>query len=595
MLTQSSAFDNAITPVEGAGYKPRYIKGKIVFEQVDTTAQPDATTTASSTHPITAAARSTDGVRITKARYASFETGRTTLGGSFIPVPSSGYANVGWWSQVQSNASKVFSPAITVQALFSTNHTSSGISIIWDDVSGEHATDFIVTFYNSSDVVIHTITELANTLSEYVYQGVVTSFRKIIITINKWSKATRYARIQEILFGVLATYDSSSLGDMSMTEEMDIASEELTKNILQFSINNVDQAYDPINPTGVYQYLQKRQQIAAYLGCQFADGSVEYAPMGVFYLVGWTTSRTGDAKMKTSFTAHDKLEILDVIYRKGLLEASDIGTLITAVLTEAGLAATDYNIDAALFSIPTYTILEVKTCRELLHELCVAGMAVARADRYGVIQVYQETIGVDVLELSSKVAQEPEISLLPTVYDVIVTSYTYSADAVDSQIYKAEMVLSGTQTIVVEYDNPALYSSYTFPSVTVVSSTFYSNAAVMVVTYTGTATLTIQGKKYTKSATPVTVVTGELDGETLKIDIPSIGTRAHATNVANWLIATAARRKELTVNWKQNPALEVGDEVSIDTQFGTVTGCTVVSNSFSFTGGLNGTTKGRVS
>jgi len=596
LIVTSSEFDSAIDPTDGAGYKTRNMRARIEMEQLDVDAYIDATAVASSTDSTTTVSQTHDNVRIPNAiNYATFEDGRLPLNETFKSMPASGFRNIGWWSDNLCDANGDFTVAETLTYTWTSDRSSVGATIIFNGRPNEYAKAFTIKYYDASDVLLETVTETANTETNYLSSTPVANYRKMVISFTTWAIPYRRARVVEVLFGLLKVYDDTTLGSVKITEELDISTEELTKNILEFSVNNSTQEYDPINPSGIFEYIQKRQKATTYIGVVLADSSVEYAPTGVFYLVDWTSARTGQAKFTTSFTAHDRIELLDVIYRKGRYATDSIGNLIEDILTEAGVTSAKWDIETALYSIDITTYLKVDTVRNLLHELCLASQSVCRVDRYDVIRIYQETIASDSEEITQEKAQEPEIKLLPVIYDVSVDYYSYEVATGITQVHASTRTISSTVDVWVEHTSPIDHTTClaTVTGGTLNSATYYACSSLLNITASGSVDITLDGYALEEYVTPVTVLSGEEDGDSIAVSLSNVTNEIQATNIADWLIANGARRKEFNVSWKQNPALEVGDEVSLDSQFGASTGCTIVSQTFEYHGGLKGTTIAR--
>ena len=251
MLTVTDYFkEQMVSPL-------RQVVGKVTFAQEDTTAKGDATPSATSEAEIGSVAQLIDSITDPSVNYATFETDRWKLDGSFKLLPDSGpYGEVGWWSDILSAADGTFTPNQTLTFVFSTTHSSIGLTVTFDSVNGEYATDYTVNTYDSSDVLIDTF-DIVNTDSISIINTPIANYKKIEIVIKEWSKPYRRARVLEVVFGILKVFEGNSLIDMQIIEEVDPTSSKVTSNELSFRIENTNNQYDIINPDGIYQYLQK--------------------------------------------------------------------------------------------------------------------------------------------------------------------------------------------------------------------------------------------------------------------------------------------------------------------------------------------------
>lgn len=79
----------------------------------------------------------------------------------------------------------------------------------------------------------------------------------------------------------------------------------------------------------------------------------------------------------------------------------------------------------------------------------------------------------------------------------------------------------------------------------------------------------------------------------IKVENSLITTDAHALSVATWLLSEYNKRFLTEINWRQNPALECGDIVLVENEFGSNKEMRITKNEFSFSGALSGKTSGR--
>jgi hypothetical protein len=85
------------------------------------------------------------------------------------------------------------------------------------------------------------------------------------------------------------------------------------------------------------------------------------------------------------------------------------------------------------------------------------------------------------------------------------------------------------------------------------------------------------------------------DEQTLAVtvDNPLIGTLSHAEDVAAWVLAEFKKRFLYAINWRQNPALELGDIVTVEDDFSEDKTMRITRNEFSYAGYLTGKTNGK--
>lgn len=443
MVNVSDAFKLAIKG------DSREIKGLIEFEILDTDANSDATATVTGENGFSKKVQLFNQNRLMSGKYATFETNYWKLDGSFVLPPKSsesGY-EVGWWSDALSGVGGTFSASQVVTVDFTIDHSSIGITITFDTQTGEYAKDFVIDVYDSSAVLLDSVTVTNNTLSTYIWENNLTDFRQVEITITKWCAADRRARITEIDFGIIKQYTDSDIININVLEELDTTSNETTANEIKFTLDNQSKDFNILNPTGIYPYLQRKQKIKPYLGVVVTDSLTEYVQMGVFYLSEW---KSDEGTLTATFTARDLIDVIsDDKFPETSYTSKSLTYILEDILDDAGI--TEYNIDSALDSITVTGTLPESTHREAIQTVALAGMAVAYCDRDGILQVKQLTTpaAVDTIDYDN-VYNAPQITLdkLINTINVVYSASTYTLVDPDKP--------SDEQTLSVTVDNPLI-------------------------------------------------------------------------------------------------------------------------------------------
>ena len=180
----------------------------------------------------------------------------------------------------------------------------------------------------------------------------------------------------------------------------------------------------------------------------------------------------------------------------------------------------------------------------------------------------------------------PDISLVKVVKQVDVSVTTINIAGSPSTVVKASVGISGTQSIWIIYDKSASSVSATLSIGTLNSAEYYTNACLLNITHTGTTEITVTGNELTLSTSIVTTVTGESDGEVIKVNSPLIDTTSLANSVGSYLVSRYTERNILSVEWRGNPALTLGDIIDVETHFSTTEDKRIVKQSYEYNGGL---------
>lgn len=518
MIQVSDKFKTAI-------YAPtRKTTAKVTFEILDVGAFENNTKTVISQAEISRLDQLTNKVREMTSKYATYERNYFRLDSSFVIPPKTTDAGfeVGWWSGDICDSEGVFNPHQIIEILLDEESSSIGLTISFDILANEYAADFDIAVYTGDNTLLHSQSIVGNIESVYALTKPLDDYKKVIVTIKKWGKGYRRARITEIDFGVIREYSDNSLIKLNMLEEISTTSETLPVSELKFTVDNSNKEFNILNPEGFYRFLQQRQEAVLEIGVEISEDTFEYVKMGNYYLSEW---QSDEGALTTTFTAKNIIDLLDNYEMENLVaKNTNLYDLVVGLFTVAKI--TRYEIDIALKDITTQAIYKKMTCRQLLQCICIAGMAVAFTDREGRLIVKQLTNNTPIDNITfDNIYKEPQIKLDKLVSSVEVSIYD-----------KGE-----------------------------VTSVYKANGAI----------------------------TG---GATLKVENTLINNTATAQSVAEWILLESNLRALYDVNWRQNPALDLGDNITLEDSYGANKPSRIIKQEYEYQGYLSGktTTKGGV-
>jgi len=433
----------------------RRFSGRVTFEITDVEASGAVSSVSTSTQAsnISLATQLFDGVRSPSYSLATFEPGRFKLDGS-MSFADSNVANngqVGFVSDVICGADGTFSPAQTITINYSSLRSSYGITVTFDQNSGEYATEFSVRVYNGTSLVASQNVNGNTSVAAAVLQQPLSNYNKIEVIITKWVIGNRRARVLEIDAGTVKVYTDDNLINMELTEEMDAFTGQLPSPEFRFTIDNSSREFNILNPSGVYAFLQQRQRITAELGLDI-NGSVQWVPLGKYLLWEW---KGDEGAMTATFTARTALDLMEnYSYEQSTANSQSLYNLAVANFAACGI--TKYSIDTALQSIMTDSLSEKINRRELLQRIALAGLCNIWVSRDDAIHLKQlpNTVGaaVDRIDLDNAY-KEPQVVLDTLIGSVQVsywTSISSSATytATDSSITNGStLALTGNKLI----------------------------------------------------------------------------------------------------------------------------------------------------
>ena len=135
---------------------------------------------------------------------------------------TSSEAEMGWWSEILCEENGVFNPYQVLEFTFTKDHSSMGLTIVFDTAANEYAADFDIKVFNAADVLIHNEEVTDNTSPKYELMKQLDNYRKIEVIIKKWAKGLRRARVIEVDFGLVKEYDSKKLASLKYLKEIDL-------------------------------------------------------------------------------------------------------------------------------------------------------------------------------------------------------------------------------------------------------------------------------------------------------------------------------------------------------------------------------------
>lgn len=230
-------------------------------------------------------------------RYATLETGRLLLDGEtpILPTdPQAAAGEVGYASDAVCDGEGLFASPVVLTANFTNVSILQACSVYFptETVDGIPV-DFTVDVLMDTQVIYSRSFADNREASVKLTDFTVYDPTAIRVTITRWSLPYRRARVLEIIPGL---YERWTLGDMvSLDVQMrgNFAGLALPYGTASIRVNNADRRFEPYTRTGVFKSIEERQSLALSLGAVQPDGTVEYAPIGVYYQKsgGWDTGQ----------------------------------------------------------------------------------------------------------------------------------------------------------------------------------------------------------------------------------------------------------------------------------------------------------------
>ena len=290
MLSVSDGFNAAVIGVS------RKMLAKAVVEIVD----PDITygeSSGSGAAPWSKPAQLHDKTLALAPRYGTLEPGRWPLDGTVVLLPDDPATATGQTAHqgdVMCDESGVFSTEVYAEQPFSNVSILQACSVYFstDPIDGIPV-DFAVSVMNG-DTAVYTKEYIGNTaFSVSLTDFTVYDPTSIRVYVTRWSIGRRRIRIVDIIPGLFEEWDLSSIVSLDIQMRGNFADLALPYGTCNLRIKNTDRRFEPFTRSGIFRSIEERQSIPISMGPVMPDGSVEFAPVGVFYQRsgGWDTGK----------------------------------------------------------------------------------------------------------------------------------------------------------------------------------------------------------------------------------------------------------------------------------------------------------------
>lgn len=533
------------------------------------------------------------------APYATLEQNLWLLNGSRKTLPLSNFEDCGFIGDVLSDSTSTFStktPMITVNFTRVHHNLIPAVTITWGTAYNEFAEDFIVTAYNGNNRVAEKEVIGNKDVTSVVEMDIV-DYDRITVNILRWCLPCRRARIEEIFVGMHKVYTKTDFFSYTHSQTVDPISASLPKAEVSFSIDNVDNSYNPYNSNGMAKYLMERQEIKTRYGYKYDDGSVEWIKGGTFYLSEWDAPQNG---IQAHFKARDLLEFMSGIFYEGLYNPNGTSLYFLALqlLNKANLplnsdGTVKWVIDESLKSIYTTAPLPLDTLANNLQLIANASGCVLYQDRNGTLHLepISNTVTDYAITLKNSYSKS-DVVLSKPLQQVNVVAYQYFGEDKTSELYKGVVAINGTTEMWVTYSNMALSANATVTDGTLVSAEYYTNACKLTIMGSGSVTVLVEGVVLKSSKTDVVIRSG-LSGEIVSVDNPLITDRDRALIVGEIAEAHLKNRMSVTSSWRVDPRIDALDIVTNTNEYNS-NNVRMTEVKFTYNGAFRGTGEGRV-
>lgn len=526
--------------------------------------------------------------------------GTGLLDGTFLLMPPTSDTiaalsmEVGWWGDGVAGAGGTF-PVAQVLTVEFTARAIESLLVCSDSIKSEYPVDFTIQLYDTDDVLLHTETVTGNTLVYWTATiSSVAAVTKQVLTITKWSHVGRCCKIYEFFTSILRVYNGDEIFTMELLEERESDTASLpvgniSSNELTLKLYNLERQFDYGSPSAIANLVKPMRKISAYIGAAGVAGVTEWIPLGVFWSQEW---QVPDDDQYVETVAYDLLTLMaGTDYSPGFMVNQTIYDIIVDICQSYGLLAGMYTIDPALDVNPIpYADLAITNHREALRKACEASLSTAHVDRLGVLHIE----GPDYLKqnketsLRTLTTAEYFTRKNPSRYAMIanvvrVNTSPLVPDAATTQVYQdTDTVVPAGATITIRAnytESPCInpVASLNSPPVgsSITSATYYNWGADVTIQNTAVTDATVEldidanvlriaGSRCAEARDESSII--EFGEKVFEFpDNQLIQDYDVALSVANQVLSSfASARRDLSQEWRGDPAMELGDCITTD-------------------------------
>lgn len=319
--------------------------------------------------------------------YATLERNRWLLDGTFHIFPNSfqGEGQQGFVGDVLSGDNGVFSTPPWVQLNFSNVSILQAFSVYFPQMDFEGVPDTFTVEVIQGGTTYFTKTVAGNTAEHASFDGFTVQNPDCIrLTVSKWSLPGRRMRIPEMIPGLYEAWTGDVIAEFNVVQQANFAALALPYGTCTLRMDNLDRRFEPRSKNGIFQSIEERQGISAFLGVRLPDGSDDYKPIGIYYQHsgGWTTGDNGITMQ------WDLVDIVGLIANREYIPPASLPTTLggwaASIVTQLGSNfANRYTVDPDYANISLTTTLDAvqgKTCGQILLWCCQASGTFPRAD-----------------------------------------------------------------------------------------------------------------------------------------------------------------------------------------------------------------------
>lgn len=528
--------------------------------------------------------------------YATLEHNRWRLDGTYSILAKDTVTD-DWWSTPITSGPK------ELTFTFDQAYNIPGIYVEWDVVNNSYPTNVSLVGYDNSDTQQYLFDVMNITSPTGFIDAPMDNVKKVVLTVKKWSNANWRVRINELLFGLYAKYDSINNGRVMSAKSVDYShplSSKLPVHTIDVSLRNLDLEFDPTLQRGISKYLATRQLVKYSWGFTTSYGVVEWTPELHYFMDEFTIPKSEkNVQLKTT----SRLALLTDTAGNVPYDATErtFYDIAESVLSTSKIvrekSENPWILSEELKNFKTNAPIPDIAVNQILQYLANASglnLYTNPVNGFVCIDAYEnaESQSVDLGQEQS----DPEITVQNTLrtISVEVSTYTKNVDQGKVEVARLKQLYKGENEIKLSYSKGyAVEVTCSIEGATLVTFEPYSTYAIVSFNAgdsESTVSIVLSGYEVTKTTALTEIYNNKnvSTGLDVTIENPFITDTSKLDYLSDILVNWYSKTQQLDIPYIGYPELTVGDRVDLTTVYGD-SNVTVIENTIDFDGGFSGT------
>lgn len=334
---------------------------------------------------------------------------------------------IAFWSTAMSGDAGEFAAPPLLKIDMNGQYTSPGIQLQFDPSTGNYCSSVTIRWYRGEQLLDEVTFEPDKPV--YFCRNTVIAYSGLEIQLNATNLPHRYARLSQILFGIIRQFERDELRSVKITLQASIISTEAAINTLDFELNS---------KSDVEFIFQKKQPVFAYDGDDLVC---------VFYI-------------NDSFRRGQNLYNVSTIDAIGVLDEEPFPATIYTdypakqLLEDIINGSFELEMESSLESAVVSGYIPDCTRREALHHVVFAICAMIDTSGGYKIWVFRPPTANPKVIPPSRTYTGGSVSTAAIVTEVRVTAHTYSTSGDGSDVVEVDGVRYYHTESVTSISNP---------------------------------------------------------------------------------------------------------------------------------------------